>query len=50
MTEQEKMLAGALYDAGEPELAAARKRAKEICQRFNQTAVQDPEGGTALLR
>ena len=50
MTEQEKMLAGALYDAGEPELAAARKRAKELCQRFNQTAVQDPEGGTALLR
>ena len=50
MTEQEKMLAGALYDAGEPELAAARKRAKELCQCFNQTAVQDPEGGTALLR
>ena len=43
MTEQEKMLSGQLYFAGGPELLAARKKAKELCQRFNQTAVQDPE-------
>ena len=50
MTEQEKMLSGQLYFAGVPELLAARKRAKELCQRFNRTAVQDPEAGTDLLR
>ena len=50
MTEQEKMLSGQLYFAGVPELLAARKRAKEMCQRFNRTAVQDPEAGTDLLR
>ena len=50
MTEQEKMLSGQLYFAGGPELLAARKKAKELCQRFNQTAVQDPETGVDLLR
>lgn len=50
MTEQEKMLSGQLYFAGGPELLAARKKAKELCQRFNQTAVQDPETGADLLR
>ena len=50
MTEQEKMLSGQLYFAGGPELLAARKKAKELCQRFNQTAVQDPETGAGLLR
>ena len=36
MTEQEKMLSGQLYFAGGPDLLAARKKAKELCQRFNQ--------------
>lgn len=50
MTEREKMLAGDLYRAGEPELAEARKRAKELCQKFNRAAVEDPERGVGLLR
>ena len=50
MTEREKMLSGELYYAGGPELAAARKRAKELCRRFNQTVVSDPEAGETLLR
>ena len=50
MTEREKMCAGALYYAGAAELAAARRRAKELCLRFNQTALQDPAAGEALLR
>lgn len=39
MTEREKMLSGALYRAGAPELVQARRRAKELCSRFNQEAV-----------
>ena len=50
MTEREKMLSGALYWAGAPELVQARRRAKELCSRFNQEAVQDPEAGARLLR
>ena len=50
MTEREKMLSGALYRAGAPELVQARRRAKELCSRFNQEAVQDPEAGARLLR
>ena len=37
MTEREKMLAGALYDPFDPELAAARARARDLCQALNAT-------------
>ena len=50
MTEREKMLSGALYYAGGAELSQARRRAKELCQSFNQTAVRDPEEGERLLK
>ena len=50
MTEWEKMLSGDLYFAGDPELLEARNWAKRLCQRFNQTALSDPDGGDALLR
>ncbi len=33
-TEKEKMLAGERYDAADPELVAARLRARECCQRL----------------
>lgn len=36
-TEREKMLAGELYDPFDPELAAARKRARDLCQDLNAT-------------
>jgi len=43
MTQLEKMLAGELYDALDPELVAARTRARDLCQSLNATAegVQD---------
>lgn len=50
MTEQERMLAGRLYNAGDPELTAARDRAKRLCWRYNQTDPADYAGRTDLLR
>jgi hypothetical protein len=38
-TEREKMLAGELYDAMDPELVAARGRARDLCQTLNATGV-----------
>ncbi|MFT6862403.1 MAG: maltose O-acetyltransferase [Akkermansiaceae bacterium] len=35
MTEKEKMIRGDLYDARDTELAEGRRRAQEICQRYN---------------
>jgi maltose O-acetyltransferase len=36
-SEREKMLAGELYDPLDEELVAARRRARELCQRLNAT-------------
>ena len=44
MSERAKMLAGELYDAGDPELVAARARAQALLTRYNST--RDP----AVLR
>ena len=35
MTEKEKMLSGALYNAGDPELVWERNRAKALCEKLN---------------
>ncbi len=37
MTEREKMLAGELYDPFDPELVAARERARDLCKLLNGT-------------
>jgi maltose O-acetyltransferase len=37
-SEREKMLAGELYDALDPELVAARQRARDLCQALNVSA------------
>lgn len=37
-TEYEKMLAGELYDAGDTELKEMRVKARDLLQRYNQTA------------
>jgi maltose O-acetyltransferase len=37
-TEREKMLAGALYDALDPELVRLRYRARDLCRDLNATA------------
>lgn len=39
LTEREKMLAGELYQANDPELVAARRHAKILCHRYNQQPV-----------
>jgi len=49
-TEREKMVAGELYDPLDPELAAARVRARELCQRLNAGRESDQEGRRAILR
>ena len=36
-TQREKMLAGELYNPLEPELAALRERARDLCQDLNAT-------------
>jgi maltose O-acetyltransferase len=42
-SEREKMLAGDLYDALDPELVAARNRARDLCQVLNGTRESDQE-------
>lgn len=37
MTNRERMLAGELYDPMDPELVAARERARDLCQALNGT-------------
>ena len=40
-TEREKMLAGEMYDPLDPELVAARGRARDLCQHLNTTSEAD---------
>ena len=49
MTEREKMVSGGLYWAGDPELAAARLRAKTLCRLINATLGTE-EGREELMR
>ena len=37
MTERERMLAGELYDCGDPELLAQWHKAKDLVRDYNQT-------------
>ncbi|GAA3757464.1 sugar O-acetyltransferase [Plantactinospora mayteni] len=47
---RERMLAGDLYRADDPELAALIRRAALLVQRYNSTAADQPERYEALLR
>lgn len=49
-TEREKMLAGELYDPADPELAAARMRARDLCQALNATRETEAEERRRILR
>ena len=44
LSEHDKMLAGQLYDASDPELVSARIRARRLAQRYNAL---DPEDGAS---
>lgn len=48
-TEREKMLAGELYVASDPELHAAHLRAQALLARFNATKADAVQGRRALL-
>lgn len=48
MTEKQKMLAGELYDAGDPALVAERRRARDLCHRYNAT-LDEQTGERRLL-
>lgn len=50
MTEKEKMLAGELYQAGDPELVAERLHARKITKAFNNTSPEDTDLKTNLLQ
>ncbi|MBY0456488.1 MAG: sugar O-acetyltransferase, partial [Gemmataceae bacterium] len=50
MTEREKMLAGELYDPLDPELGAARTRARDLLWTFNATRESDGSVRHAILR
>jgi maltose O-acetyltransferase len=49
-TDREKMLAGELYDALDPELVAARARARELCQQLNATRESEETDRRRILR
>jgi maltose O-acetyltransferase len=49
-TEREKMLAGEMYDPLDPELVAARVRARDLCQDLNATRETDEETRRRILR
>jgi maltose O-acetyltransferase len=48
-TEREKMLAGELYDALDPELVRLRDRARDLCQDLNATREADQETRRGIL-
>lgn len=48
-SELEKMLAGELYDALDPELVAARVRARDLCQDLNASREGDPANRRRIL-
>lgn len=47
---RERMLAGELYIADDPEIIADLDRAARLTERFNRSAADDPEGRLAALR
>ncbi|MCE9564321.1 MAG: sugar O-acetyltransferase [Planctomycetes bacterium] len=49
-TENEKMLAGELYDPLDPELSRARERARDLCQDLNATRERDQDARRRILK
>lgn len=50
MTEREKMLAGEVYDGGDPELLALWHRGKDLAREYNLTDSADTEKKQSILR
>lgn len=49
-SQRDRMLAGELYDAGDPELVAARHRARELCTGLNASLQLGAPGHRELLQ
>ncbi len=49
-SERQKMLAGELYDPLDPELVAARERARDLCHALNATREAEREARRRILR
>ena len=49
-SERQKMLAGEMYDPLDPELVAARERARDLCQSLNATREAETEERRRILR
>jgi maltose O-acetyltransferase len=49
-TERQKMLAGEMYDPLDPELVAARSRARDLCQQLNSTRESEEAERRHVLR
>jgi maltose O-acetyltransferase len=49
-TQRQKMLAGELYDPFDPELVAARVRARDLCRELNTTRESEGERRRRILR
>lgn len=50
MTEREKMLAGALYDASDAELVAMRRRSRDLVRRYNGLTEEQQDERLEALR
>lgn len=50
LSEKQKMLAGELYLATDPELVAGRKRARRLTRLYNQTTEEELETRSQLLK
>ena len=48
MTEKEKMLAGELYDCGDPELMKIWNSGKNLMQKYNQLDYSDRAGQSKI--
>ena len=49
MTERQKMLAGEMYDPLDPDLAAGRARARDLCQALNATREAEQDERRRIL-
>jgi len=49
-TEKEKMLAGEMYDAADPQLAQERQRARELCRSLNDSQASEQELRRRIFR
>ncbi|WP_183562855.1 sugar O-acetyltransferase [Mucilaginibacter sp. SP1R1] len=49
-TELQKMIAGELYDAGDPELVSGRSKARALFTQYNALSYDDKDAKKAILR